>query len=179
MFGGLYWNRKLVYTCLVVFGALTLNDAVPQYTLLHGKLKDIADPVLDVTGLWQGSWALFAPTPDHVNVRIWARITWKDRTESIWHQPDWNSMSAWKKTRHFRQMSWYDGLWRSSNRPALEPFCRHLATHQAQESFREVVMVQLYQDRDVIPPPSQKWRPAYSAPQYSVTSQLFTWTAHD
>ena len=58
---GLYHNRRLVYGTLIVLGSLMLLDAVPQYTLLHGKLRDWTDPVLDVTGLWQGSWTLFAP----------------------------------------------------------------------------------------------------------------------
>lgn len=179
MAASLYWNRLLVYSGLTLLGCLMLIDAVPQYTLLHGKLKQLADPVLDMTGLWQGSWELFAPEPDHVNVRIGAIVTWKDHTEFLWLQPDWHSMSPLEKSRSFRKMSWFDGLWKSSNSAAWEPFCRHLAAEQSRQSIREVFMLRLFQDRDVIPAQHVKWRSAYSAPQYTSTSLLYTWSANE
>jgi len=179
MTGKLYWNRSLVYAGMTVLACFVIIDAAPQYTLLHGKLKEWADPVLDKTGLWQGSWELFAPTPDHVNVRIGARLAWKDGTRSTWYQPDWHSMSPFEKARNFRRMSYFDGLWRTSNAGALEPFCQHLAAEQARASFREVKAMVLFQERDVIPYPAKAWRPAYSAPEYSSTSVLYKWPANE
>ena len=102
--GNLYYNRYLFYSGLLLLGGMMLIDAMPQYTRLHGRAKQWVDPLLDVTGLWQGSWELFAPKPDYVNIKILAIIQWNDGTETVWGQPDWNDMSPWQKMRAFRQM---------------------------------------------------------------------------
>ena len=172
---GLYFNQRLVYGTLLVLGSLMLLDAVPQYTLLHGKLRDGIDPVLDVTGLWQGSWGLFAPTPDQVNVRIGATITWQDAEDTDWMQPDWHSMTPLGRSRYFRQMSYYDNLVKSTDDPARVAFCEHLAKQQSATTFHELTSITLYEERDVIPPPSQKWRTAYSEPHFSGRRTLIVW----
>ena len=172
---GLYHNRRLVYGTLIVLGSLMLLDAVPQYTLLHGKLRDWTDPVLDVTGLWQGSWTLFAPEPDHVNVRIGAVITWQNAEDTYWLQPDWHGMTPLGRARHFRQMSYYDNLVKWSNATAWAAFCQHLANEQTARTDDKLTSITLFEQRDVIPPPSQTWRAAYSEPQFSTQRTLIVW----
>ena len=125
----LYRNRRIVYTGLIVFATLAAIDALPQYTVLHGKLKRWVDPILDVTGLWQGSWALFAPTPDHVNVRIGATLEGANGHRVVWSQPDWNAMTPWTKMRMFRQMSYYDNIWRGENSAAWPALIEWLVLH--------------------------------------------------
>ena len=156
-----------------------LIDAVPQYTLLHGRLKDAVDPYLDVTGLWQGSWELFAPSPDHVNVRVRATLHWSDGTQTAWEQPCWHTMSPLQKMREFRKMSYYDGLWRPSNRAAWSAFCEKLVELKSPCRAARIDRIVMYQDRDVIPPPTTKWRPAYAAPDYTATYRIHTWVNHD
>jgi hypothetical protein len=175
----LYWNRFLVYACLAGLGGIMLLDAAPQYTLLHSNLKRMIDPVLDKTGLWQGSWELFAPIPDHVNVRVGANLKWADGRQTTWLQPNWHEMSAWEKMRNFRRMSYFDELWQSANSPAWDPFCQYLANEQSAGKSVELTSMVLFQDRDVIALPSDQWRPAYSAPQYGIHSKLITWFADD
>ena len=175
----LYWNRRVFYAGLTLMGGMMLIDAVPQYTLLHGKLKQAIDPALDVTGLWQGSWALFAPMPDHVNVRVTAELNWGDGSQTVWQQPNWQSMSPWAKMRYFRQMSYYDGLWRSSNAAAWEPFCEKLAEQESRAKTGALKSIVLFQQRDVIPHPARQWRTAYGSPRYSERSQLYTWVVDE
>ena len=175
----LYWNRKLFYPVLVLLGGMMLIDATPQYTLLHGHLKQWVDPVLDVTGLWQGSWELFAPTPDHVNVRVFARLTWTNGKQTVWQQPNWHEMSGWEKGRNFRRMSYYDNLWRASNRSAWRPFCEKLAEEESDGEFERVREVLLAQDRDVLPTPEKQWRKAYSPSQYSRRGLIYRWVADE
>lgn len=175
----LYWNRYLVYGVLIALGSLSIIEALPQYTLLHGKLKNIADPVLDVTGLWQGSWDLFAPTPDYVNVRVGATLFWSDGSRTFWVQPNWYEMSPGEKMLNFRRMSYFDELWRSSNSAAWEPFCEHLAKSEGVGKSAQVTKIALFQDRDVIALPSDTWRAASSEPQFEIHSKLITWFADE
>ena len=175
---GLYFNRRLVYGTLIVLGSLMLLDAIPEYTLLHRKLRAGTDPVLDVTGLWQGSWELFAPTPDQINVRIGAAITWRDTEVTLWLQPDWHRMTPLGRVRHFRQMSYYDSLARSASDQAYAAFCQHLADEQTASTDRTLTSITLYKQEDVIPPPSRSWRAAYSKPQFSQPRTLFVWVPH-
>lgn len=179
----LYFNRYLFYLCLVVVGGMMLIEATPRYTRLHGVAQDRVDPFLDFTGLWQGSWELFAPTPDHVNVKVLAIIDWNDGSETIWGQPDWHAMSPWQKMRAFREMSYYDSLWRPTHttvdgkgfNPAWVPFCEQLAVQESEGSIRTPEEVNLYVAKDVIPPPNRKWRPAYSAPEFGDPERIYRW----
>lgn len=175
---GLYFNRRLVYGVLIVLGSLMLLDAIPEYTLLHRKLREGTDPVLDVTGLWQGSWELFAPTPDQVNVRIGAAVTWRDTEYTLWMQPDWHGMTPLGRVRHFRQMSYYDSLARSASDKAYAAFCQHLADELTANTDRTLTSITLYEQRDVIPPSNQSWRAAYSKPQFSQPRTLIVWVPH-
>ena len=172
----LYFNRYLFYFWLVLLGGMMLIDAAPRYTRLHGDAKDWVDPFLDFTGLWQGSWELFAPTPDHVNVKVLAIIDWNDGSETIWGQPDWHEMSPWQKMRAFREMSYYDSLWRNGYSAAWAPFCEQLVAQESKGSIRTPESVSLYIAKDVIPPPHYEWRPAYSAPEYGEPTFIYRWT---
>ena len=152
-----------------------LPEAIPQYTLLHRRIRDWCDPVLDVTGLWQGDWELFAPSPDQVNLRIGAIVNWRGFESTVWMQPDWHSMSAWDRTRYFRQMSYFDNLARMENQHASVAFCKHLARVQSADTDKRLTSITLFQQRDVIPPPDQAWRVAYSAPQFGEQQILTIW----
>jgi hypothetical protein len=172
---GAYYNRWLVYGLLTVLGGLMLPEAIPQYTLLHGRVREWFDPVLDFTGLWQGEWELFAPSPDHVNLRIGATIGWQGFESTEWMQPDWHNMSSWDRTRYFRQMSYYDNLARTENDQALVAFCRHLAREQSAQTDKRLTSITLFLQRDVIAPPDERWRVAYSAPQFAERQTLKVW----
>ena len=77
-------KKHLINTFLVVLLFLILVDATPSTSLAHQKLKDTIDPLLDVTGLWQETWQLFAPEPDKVNVKVTAHITCADGSSRFW-----------------------------------------------------------------------------------------------
>ena len=175
-----YWNRTAFYIGLLVIGGMMCIDAFPQYTRLHGKFKEWIDPALDITGLWQGSWELFAPEPDHVNVRVGAFLYWEDGSRTEWFQPNWSEMSSWQKARAFREMSYYDNLWREGHAAAWEPFCDDLAKRESEDSILELQSIILFQDRDVIEAPtSENWRIAYSPPEYQRRTKLYTWFPHE
>ena len=162
-----------------MFGVLFTAEVMPTYVLLHARAKQAIDPVLDVTGLWQGSWELFAPTPDRINVRIVATIQWKDGTSSTVCQPSWSEMSWWDRKRNFRLMSYYDNLWPDGNETAWQAFCEYISKRIVrQENRQQIQQIVLTRYRDIIPHARESWRKAYSEPNYAVGEEIFTWTAN-
>ncbi|MCA9571957.1 MAG: hypothetical protein KC656_29165 [Myxococcales bacterium] len=108
--------RDLLAASLVV---LMFVDGLPDYVPGVPTLARWIDPVLDVTGLEQTSWKLFAPQPDHMNSFVSARITWSDGTVTTWEQRPWAGRSVgrklvearWHKAMdNVRQDRW-KGLW--------------------------------------------------------------------
>lgn len=105
---------------------LVLVDALPRTSLLHQRLKNRVDPFLDVTGLWQGTWQLFAPGPDKIDVRVTAEISYADGRTRSWQSPDWRDMSGWQKFVNFRAMEYYDTVRRNENSAAWESLADYL-----------------------------------------------------
>ncbi len=175
----LYFNRYLFYTCLLLVGGMMLIDATPLIGRLHGRAKEWVDPFLDFTGLWQNSWALFAPSPDQVNVQVGAVIHWSDgEISGPYYQPNWQAMTATQKMRSFREMAYFDSLWRDEFSAAWLPYCQKLLEEQSQNSSRVAVSVDLFCIQDKILPPTMDWRPAYSPPQFDPDSVqlLYQWS---
>lgn len=120
---------KRCLTSLFLGGWLLLVcvDALPRTSLLHQRLKDWVDPFLDVTGLWQGTWQLFAPAADKIDIRVTAEISYADGSSRWWESPDWRDMSSGQKFVHFRAMEYYDTVRRDENRAAWESLADYLA----------------------------------------------------
>jgi hypothetical protein len=95
-------------------------DSAPEVGNWHRVIKSELDYYLDVTGLWQGGWQLFAPDPDKINVSITALVTFEDGKEVVWHSPDWRSMSAWQRFLSFREAEYVDNV-RADNKAAAWP----------------------------------------------------------
>ena len=103
--------RKILVNCfLLVWLMVLFIDAAPQLGQWHLTLRGKLDAYLDVTGLWQGDWSLFAPNPDKINVSITANVTFVDGREVVWRSPDWRSMSAWQRFLSFREAEFIDNV---------------------------------------------------------------------
>jgi hypothetical protein len=136
--------------------AALLVDGLPETSLLHRVLKDRLDPILDVSGLWQGSWQLFAPEVDKVNTRVSARIRLSDGSQRGWQSPDWPALSRWQRFRSFRHMEYWDSIRMDQNRGAWPALAAHLARSAAGPARRatRVVEVVLTRHWAEIPPPT-------------------------
>ncbi|MGK0187931.1 MAG: hypothetical protein ACI9R3_003722 [Verrucomicrobiales bacterium] len=131
------------------FLAAILIDGLPQAGQFHRKLKELIDPILDATGLWQESWRLFAPEVDKENVRLSAEILYEDGSISQWTSPDWTKMSAWEKFIRFRELEFYDSIRLDVNRGAWRSFADFLArTHSIGDS-EETKRVEPLTDEDI------------------------------
>lgn len=120
-------KRRLTSLFLGAWLFLLFVDALPRTSLLHQRLKNWVDPFLDVTGLWQGSWQLFAPEADKIDVRVTAEINYADGSTRSWESPDWREMSSWQKFVNFRSMEYYDAVRRNDNSAAWDSLADYLA----------------------------------------------------
>ena len=84
------------------------------------------DAYLDVTGLWQGNWQLFAPEPDKINVAVSADVTFSDGREVAWRSPDWRSLSAWQRFLLFREAEFIDNIRSDENAAGWPTFADYL-----------------------------------------------------
>ncbi len=120
-------KRRLISLFLGAWLLLLFVDALPRTSLFHQRLKNWVDPFLDVTGLWQGSWQLFAPEADKIDVRMTAEIRYADGSTRLWESPDWREMSGSQKFVRFRSMEYYDNVRRNENSAAWDSLADYLA----------------------------------------------------
>ena len=121
------FQRKLTNIFLLSYLGLTLIDCLPQLSNAHRRLKLKIDPILDVTGLWQGEWPLFAPGVDRVNSRLSAEITLTDGKTLLWNSPEWQKLSWVDRFLQFRHAEYLDNLTARDNRAAQVEFLEYLA----------------------------------------------------
>ena len=146
-----------INTFLVLIITVVLIDGMPSSTLLHRKAKALIDPVLDVTGIWQGSWQLFAPNVDKENSRVEALLVFEDGTKRKWTSPDWTQMGLWDRFRHFRHMEYYDSIRMDGNRGAWDALARYLVRNIKHPHGKELQAsrVELTRIWAPIPPPKK------------------------
>lgn len=154
-------------------------DAMPTTCRAHGWAKEAIDPALDKTGLWQGTWQLFAPEPDSVNTRFTAKLRFDDGSEFTWEAPVWKDTSSWHRFRNFRQIEYYDSL-RFSD-PAWDSFASYLALSAEAEmgGSKKVSQVELFRHSSVIPPPERTQRLLAVGGEWinAETECFYTWMA--
>ena len=149
--------KKLVINCFLLIWLLVLAiDSAPELGDWHRKIKNDLDAYLDVTGLWQGGWQLFAPDPDKVNVSITANVTFEDGREVIWRSPDWRSMSTWQRFLSFREAEYIDNIRLDNNAGAWTDFSYYLSrtVKHPEATNLKPTMIVLTRDWVIIPPPN-------------------------
>lgn len=148
-------EKGAVNVLLVSVLTLFAMDALPASTAIHAELQRDADPLLDVTGLWQGRWNLFAPEPDKVNAWISAEFTYADGSVRRWRSPDWRGQGVLRRARLFRHMEYFDGVRLDDNEQAWEALAQWLARTEGRQASGGAfpVRVDLTRHWTVIPPP--------------------------
>ncbi|MBS0206706.1 MAG: hypothetical protein JSS49_27835 [Planctomycetes bacterium] len=121
------------------------------------------EPLLNTTGLWQGTWTLFAPIPDRRNHRLHATIDFTDGQRKIWNSPDWRSQSPWRRFVGHRETEFLEKVWLEENSHVWPAFAQSLVrseveTHGSERQPKQVVLSVEWGD---IPPPIPgQWTPA-------------------
>ena len=151
-------KKILINVFLVVWLIVMAIDPAPQLGQWHQKLQDALDPYLDVSGLWQGRWLLFAPEPDKVNIELSAEITFPDGAHVQWHSPKWRTMSAWDRFLRFRESEFVDNVRRDVYRgvwPTLSDYLSRTVSHPVNPQLKPSKIV-LTRHWIIIPPPNAK-----------------------
>ena len=175
MSDSLYRYRPLVIFGVLAYWSVSLIDGLPPSNVVHERLNDWVDPMLNRTSIWQSNWNLFAPEIDHWNSGIECVITWDDGTESVWTHPDWTTASRWERFRNFRRIEYYERLTLNQGQPAWPVFAEITATQLAQEQGKTPRLAELFFHGETIPPPEEIWRKAYTAPQFEPPLKFYTW----
>jgi hypothetical protein len=173
-------QRRLIAPLIVVLLVVFAIDALPTTGRVHKRLKDAIDPLLDVTGLWQGSWQLYAPNPDRANNRVTAEIFFADGGRLHWSQPDWATMSGWRRFLNFRHMEFMDNVRVDRNKGAWTGLAQYLArTHEEQRGGNaRVTKVVLTRAWAYIPTPAPGTvLPARPYLNFDKKFDFFTWEA--
>jgi hypothetical protein len=143
---------------IVIFLGFMIVDAVPAISPMHAMAKQILDPILDATGLWQGSWQLFAPSPKSINVWITATIEFEDGSSYEWRSPRWRQLSLGEKFWLCRHTRFYENLRLDSYSEVWPAFAAY-RIRQLPEPLRgkKVRRVELVRHWMTIPKPTSLW----------------------
>lgn len=153
----LFCKRGLVdgfVVMLLVLFALDTMPCTPQ------PVRQLIQPLLNVTGLWQGQWTLFAPVPDSRNHHLRAEIRFADGTQRIWQTPTWRTQSPWQRFIGHRESEFLEKIWEDDNSRAWPAFAQDLVRRERSQMDsppepERVILSVLWSD---IPPPAgQRW----------------------
>lgn len=162
--------RRIVANLLIVaFLVAIVVDGLPSLGLFHDRAKTALDPVLDASGLWQGSWGVFAPTVSRENKHVEVHVAFADGGRADWRSPRWRQLSAWEKLTHFREMGYCERLRQDQNQllfPALLDYVARSERPQAVAADRAEARVEYHfsltlppieGDRQVRPADEDHW----------------------
>lgn len=163
-------------TVIVVLFALDTLPCTPD------SVRGLMEPLMDSTGLWQGTWNLFAPNPDSRNHRLRADLYYPNGTHRVWSSPDWRSQSTWQRFIGHRETEFIEKISDEVNRSAWHDFAMFVAR---QESLRmKVPQMPITIELSVIwsdisPPEGAVWKPVARAEPLGQERVFFTWTDLD
>ena len=112
--------KSLQRTCIRCFAAITLIaiaiDTAPNWKFVS-HLQDYLRPALNVAGLWQGDWSLFAPNPvinnGWISAEFYAQSSQSPMLASdgkplSWNSPIWSECTSWTKFYRFRHINYFN-----------------------------------------------------------------------
>ena len=145
-------RRRLVDAFIAGVLLLFVLDTLP---CTPGRVRDVLAPLLNVTGLWQGTWSLFAPIPDARNHRLRADLFYADGSHRVWNSPDWRSQTPWQRFRSHRESEFIENVWDEENSAAWQGFAEFLARQHsgAAATDERPVRVELSVRWGDVPPP--------------------------
>jgi hypothetical protein len=170
-------NRRRVNVFLVGFLAVLAIDAFHPIGDAHQALKDAIDYPLDITGLWQGPWRLYAPDVDKDNLRLRADLVFADQATASWSSPDWARRSALQKLVAARHMNYLNNVLLAGKQIEWNALCAYLArtVPHPQGKPVPVVQIKLMLRGARIPPPSERIVPAAPYLAFDPWDEIWVW----
>lgn len=167
-------RRRIGSIAFLLAAALVALDATPRYGPV-AAIAERVDFVLDVTGLWQGPWNLFAPDVDKENVRITAEIRFAAGPPASWRSPDWERMSVGDRMRSFRLQEYVDAVRLDENSGAWPALARYLSRVVPPSNGGRVTRVTLTRRWAEIPSPHERFVPAGPYTSFDESYDFFKW----
>ena len=109
--------RRICIRCFVALALLTIAIDTAPRSAVTNPLQDLIRPALNVAGLWQGDWPLFAPNPTINNGWLSAEfypvggkspILTDDGKPLGWNSPIWSEYDVWNKFYRFRHVNYFN-----------------------------------------------------------------------
>jgi hypothetical protein len=166
--------RRVGTAAFLFFATLIVLDATPRFGVI-GAIAEAIDPVMDVTGLWQGPWNLFAPDVDKTNVRVSADIVFTGQHKTEWRSPDWNLMAPWERFISFRHQEYVDNIRQDSNSGGWTALARYLAGSVGPRGGGRVLRVTLRRHWATIPSPRARELPAKPYVEFADSYEFHRW----
>ena len=139
---------QFIVIILLVFALDTL-PCTPE------PVRNLMRPLLNTTGLWQGTWSLFAPIPDSRNHRLRADFFYADGSHRVWNSPDWRTQSPWQRFVGHRESEFLEKLAEDENTSAWPGFAQSLVKRESPKQQPERVELSIMWHE--IPPPGDAW----------------------
>ncbi len=102
-------HRRYVNAFLAGWLVVLAVDAFRPLVHAQEAIDDAIHPVLDIAGLRQFPWRLFAEVP-RVNLRFSAKLELADGSTASWDSPEWRDVSAWHKFLAARELNYFRNL---------------------------------------------------------------------
>lgn len=159
--------------------AIVLIFALDTLPCTPSAVRNLMEPLIDTTGLWQGTWNLFAPIPDSRNHRLRADLYYLDGTHRVWNSPDWQIQSMWQRFVGHRETEFLEKISDEVNRSAWHDFAMSVSR---QESLRmkipqkpkTIVLSVIW--GDVSSPEGDVWKSAVKNAPLDQEREIYTWT---
>jgi hypothetical protein len=132
-------------------------------------------PIVRRLGIQQGPWNMFAPTPDRLNLRLQAEITYRDGKKAEWHSPEWRQQTLWQRWVGHRHQEFSEMIVTQEGTPALDPWTRHLARSlrpDLEHADRGAEVKITYREAEVPSPTDKPWKTWREPPQTGDTWTL-------
>jgi hypothetical protein len=136
--------RNVFIACLLL---LTVSDVFRNSTELHRRFTSFTDPVLDMLGIRQGRWSLFAPNVGNFNYKIIAHVTYADKTVVDVPQIDWHRQSLWDSFVRFPEEEYWTWVRQNRAKVAWPALARYTLAHVPATSPTNAKPVQVKLER--------------------------------
>lgn len=164
----------LANTTIVVFLLCICVDGCPNQGVFHDRAVSWFDPIVDMLGIWQGSWSVFAPEVDSENFHLELQIEYDDGSVRSWRSPDWQKLSVGEKFIRFREAEYCESLRADRNSRARPELVRYWAERLKPTPTSRPVWAQLTSHSVRLSPPTdEEYQPRGEYPEHSFVEVLY------
>jgi hypothetical protein len=172
-------SQMRVNVFLALFLPALAIDAFHPINDFHRAVEDKLDTLLDVTGLWQGPWRLYAPDVDRMNLRLAAEIHFVDGEISTWDSPNWVELSPLQKFVEARHVNYFNHVLQRDRQTEWDGLGAYLARTVPHPKRAQVAVeaVVLKLRGAIIPDPAERVVPAEPYAEADPPVVIYVWRA--